>query len=161
MRNVNTSSESMTHWMPRLLVGGLILLNSLWLTGCAARQPTLNTTGFSATGFQWQQAQQHFRDFLVADVVAVIPTSNFDAISRLKVRLIVDKEKVSNLDPTKTQRTFYISSQAGKWVFEREQIQPPIAVDNHTLTKGDLVMLYFEAGSPFPAAEGIEIEFAK
>ncbi|PJA53407.1 MAG: hypothetical protein CO167_07420 [Candidatus Marinimicrobia bacterium CG_4_9_14_3_um_filter_48_9] len=151
----------MITWTRLLLVGGLFLLNSFWIAGCAGSQPTLNTTGFSSDEFQWQKAQQHFRDFLVSEVVAVIPTSNFDAIARLKVRLLVDKSVVMNLDPTKTQRTFYIGSRAGKWVFEREQIQPPLIIDGHTLTKGDLVMLYFQGDSPFPSAEGIEIEFAK
>lgn len=151
----------MIPWKLRLLVGGLILLNSLWIVGCAGKQPTLNTTGFSSDGFQWQKAQQHFRDFLVGEVAAVIPTSNFDAIARLKVRLLVDKSVVLNLDPTRTQRTFYVGPRNGKWVFEREQIQPPLVVDGHTLTKGDLVMLYFQGDSSFPSAEGIEIEFVK
>lgn len=144
-----------------MLVGGLLLLNSIGMTGCAGNQATLNTTGFSSDEFQWQTAQQHFRDFLVSEVVAVIPTSNFDAIARLKVRLLVDKAVVMNLDPTKTQRTFFVGPKEGRWVFEREQIQPPLIIDGHTLTKGDLVILYFQGDSPFPSAEGIEIEFVK
>ncbi|MCF7802152.1 MAG: cytochrome P450, partial [Candidatus Marinimicrobia bacterium] len=131
-----------------MLVGTLLVLNSLWFGGCAAKQPALNTTGFSSGDFQWQQAQQHFRDFLVAEVAAVIPTSNFDAIARLKVKLIVNRDAVLKLDPTQTQRTFYVGPRNGKWIFEREQIQPPITLDGHTLTKGDLVMLYFQKDSP-------------
>lgn len=151
----------MTHWTRLLLVGTFLVLNSMWFSGCASRQSAVNTTGFSSDDFQWQKAQQHFRDFLVAEVSAVIPTSNFDAIARLKVRLIVNKNEVSKLDPTQTRRVFYVGPREGRWVFEREQIQPPIVQEGHTLTKGDLVMLYFQEDSPFPSAEGIEIAFAK
>ena len=161
MRNVNTNSTSMTRWVHRSLVGVLLLLTNLWLTSCAGKQPPLNMNGFSTPGFQWQVAHNHFRDFLVGQVSAVIPTSNFDAIARLKVRLILGKDDIQKLDPTKTQRTFYVGQKNGKWVFEREQIQPAIAVDGHALTKGDLVMLYFLGDAPFPSGEGMEIEFAK
>ncbi len=148
-------------WRRRSLVGVLLTLSVVGLGGCQAGQAKLNMTGFSVAGFQWQQAHDHFRDFLVAEVAAVIPTSNFDAIARLKVRLILNRGTIAKLDPTKTQRTFYIGQKKGKWVFEREQIQPAIAVNGHTLTQGDLIMLYFLGDAPFPGGEGLEIEFAK
>ena len=151
----------MTLWRRRSLVGALLTLSIVGLGGCHTGQVKLNLTGFSVAGFQRQQARDHFRDFLVGEVAAVIPTSNFDAIARLKVRLILDRGTIAKLDPTQTERTFYIGQKKGKWVFEREQIQPAIAAEGHTLTKGDLVLLYFLGDAPFPGGEGLEIEFAK